>query len=170
MSSYKRSTQECNVSQLQPELLQAIRAYFKTHEFGDVETECRLCCETVAEKQPGSSLTAWLDAKEEQKIVSAVLLTDQLLVWARAGEQTGAHVSSARLHDIRVKPASSLFSSDTGLAVMGLIENSRVNIRGTIGMGAGSEAQKFCEETQKAIEKINPTPERKLPSWLGGRR
>ena len=84
-------------------------------------------------------------------------------------ERSGAHANGANLRDIRLKSVSSLFSKETVLVVTGLIEDAKINIRGNIAMGPEADAQNFCLEAQKAVEKVNPTPERKLPSWLSGR-
>ena len=46
MSDYTRTTKECTVDQLHPQLFQAIREYFQTHKMGLLEDEIRLCCET----------------------------------------------------------------------------------------------------------------------------
>ncbi len=176
MSNYQRSTRECSVSQLQPELLTAIREYFQNHDLGDVETECQLCCETVTESRAGIGTTpnmqtnwlaGWLEPRADAKEYLAVLLTSQALIWARSGAEVRAN--GANLQNIQVKPAVSLFSKNTGLVVEGLIYDSKALIRGTIGMGPELAAQKFYEEVQKAVEKANPTVKRKLPGWLGGR-
>jgi len=47
MSNYHRITRECTVSQLHPELRQAIQSYFQAHDLGNPETESLMCCETT---------------------------------------------------------------------------------------------------------------------------
>jgi elongation factor P--beta-lysine ligase len=51
MSDYNRTTRECSVSQLRPELFQAIRAYFQEHQLGELETETLSCIETISQKK-----------------------------------------------------------------------------------------------------------------------
>ena len=170
MSSYQRSTRECSVNQVRPELLRALQEYFQAHNLGDVETEALLCCETVSEKKAGSLLSGWLETDMDTTIYTDILLTAQSLVWARSGERSGLHVVSAKLMNIRTRSQVSLFSKDLGLEINGLIEDAKSNIRGIIGLGPEPAAQKFCDEVYQAIEKINPTPVRKFPAWMGGNR
>jgi hypothetical protein len=168
MSNYQRSTRECPVTQLNPELLRAMREYFQTHNLGELETEVLACCETVSEKKAGSGLSNWLEPGLEATIFTAIVLTARSLVWARTHEKTGSLVVGADLVNIRAKAHYSFFSKDLGLEVTGLVENSKSNIHGIIGLGPEPAAQKFCDEVTQAIEKINPAPVRKFPRWMGG--
>lgn len=169
MSKYQRTTRECSFNQVRPALQQAFRDYFTTHELGEPDEIVRLCCETVSNKTESGWLTRWLDEKEEPVIYSAILLTEQSLLWARAGENSAAHVIRANLYEIRVKIFTSLLANDSGMEISGLIEGSKSFMRGYIGMGAEPAAQKFCEEVMQAVEKINPKSTRKFPTWMGGR-
>jgi hypothetical protein len=167
MSDYTRSTIECSVRQLRPELRRAIDEYFEKHTLGDVETETMLCCETVSEKKEPGWLASLLGDKMEPPIYTAVLLTSAYLIWARGGLQSSVTVTGADLGFIRVKPYASLFINDAGLQISGIIGGS-ANMSGYIGMGPEPATQKFCEEVQQAIAKINPSSTRKWPSWMGG--
>ena len=168
MSNYRRSTRECSVTQLNPELLRALQEYFQSHNLGELETEALACCETVAEKKPGSWLSDWLEPGSDETVFTGIVLTAQSLVWARKGDKASALVVGAELMNIRARMHISFFSKDLGLEVTGLIENSKSNIHGIIGLGPEPAAQKFCDEVTQAIEKINPTPVRKFPRWMGG--
>jgi len=44
MGNYHRTTRECSMSQLQPELRQAIQSHFQEHDLGDPETESLMSC------------------------------------------------------------------------------------------------------------------------------
>jgi hypothetical protein len=169
MANYQRSTRECSVTQLQPKLMGTIRDYFRIHELGELETETILCCETISEKKETSWLESLFEPGADQRVYSAILLTGDALIWARAGARLGAHANGASLHYIRVNSSISLFSKNNGLTIAGLIDKSPRIIRGTIALGPELAAQKFCEEVQKAVEKLNPAPVRKWPAWLGGR-
>ena len=170
MSSYQRSTRECSVNQVKPELLRAMQEYFQAHNLGEIETETLSCCETVSEKKAGSLLSGWLEIDMDTTIYTDIVLTAQSLVWARSGDRSGLHVVGAKLMNIRTRSQVSLFSKDFGLEINGLIEDTKSNIRGLIGLGPEPAAQKFCDEVYQAIEKINPTPVRKFPAWMGGNR
>jgi hypothetical protein len=167
MSDYTRSTIECSVKQLRPELRRALDEYFQRKSLGDIETETLLCCETVSERKEPNWFASLFGEKVGPPIYTAVLLTSAYLIWARGTLQSDIRVTGAELKFIRVKPYSSMFFSDTGLQVSGIVENS-ATANGYIGMGPEPVAQKFCEEVQKAIVRINPSVGRKWPSWMGG--
>src|SRR3990167_1584687 len=61
MSDYNRTTRECPVSQLRPELFLSLRNYFQEHKLGDLEAETLLCCETISRKKSANRLVSWLN-------------------------------------------------------------------------------------------------------------
>ena len=169
MSDYNRTTRECSVNQLHPELRQAIRNYFQERELGNLEAETLMCCETISEKKSFGSLGSLLKGVQETTIHMGMLLTSQWLIWVRKGDQSGVILNVANLKEIQVRDYASLFAPDTGLEILGYIGDAKQQARGYIGMGTEAAAQKFCEEVQKAIVAANPPPPpRKLPKRLGG--
>jgi hypothetical protein len=169
MSDYNRTTRECSVSQLHPELRQAIRSYFKEHELGDPQAETLMCCETISEKKKFGRLASMLKGPEETTIHTGMLLTSQWLIWVKKGDQSDIVLNAANLKEIQVRDYASIFAPDTGLEILGFIGGAKNKVRGYIGMGAEPAAQKFCEEVQQAITAANPPPPaKKLPKWLGG--
>jgi hypothetical protein len=170
MGDYTRSTRECSVGQVRPELLRALEEYFQKNSLGDLEAETLLCCETVSEKKEMGRLVAWLGGKVEPLVYTAMLLTSTHLVWARGNQQTSINVNAADLKFIRVKPFASLFITDSGLEISGLLGNTRGMALGYIGMGPEPITQKFCDEVRQAIDKVNPPSSSKWPAWMGGGR
>ena len=170
MGDYTRSTRECSVSQIRPELRRALEEYFQKNSLGELEAETLLCCETVSEKMEIGWLAALLGDKAEPLVYTAMLLTSTHLVWARGSQQTSVIVNAADLRFIRVKLFASLFISDTGLEISGLLGNTKGMARGYIGMGPEPITQKFYDEVRQAIDKVNPSSASKWPAWLGGGR
>jgi len=170
MGDYTRSTRECSVSQVRPELRRALEEYFQKNSLGELEAETLLCCETVSEKMEIGWLAALLGDKAEPLVYTAMLLTSTHLVWARGSQQTNINVNAADLRFIRVKPFASLFITDNGLEISGLLGNTKGVAMGYIGMGPEPITQKFCDEVRQAINKINPPPASKWPAWMGGGR
>ena len=168
MSDYNRTTRECLVSQLHPELLQAIQHYFQEHNLGDLEAETLLCCETISTKKRANRLISWLNAGLDRTIHTGMLLTARWLIWVRSGERSGLVLTAANLKEIRAKTYTSKLTQDTGLEVYGYIAGSQGRVRGYIGLGSGEAAHKFCEAVKQAIEKVNPPSKKGLPKWLGG--
>ena len=97
-----------------------------------------------------------------------MLLTSQKLIWVRRGDQSGIVLNTADLKEIQVSAYISMLTKDTGLEVIGYIEDSKSKTRGYIGMGSELAAQKFCDQVKQAITKVNPPAQKKLPYWLGG--
>ena len=168
MSDYNRTTRECSVNQLHPELLQAIRGYFQEHELGDLEAETLMCCETISEKKDFDRLTSLLKGAEDTTIHTGMLLTSQWLIWVRRGDQSGTVLNIANLKEIQVRSYMSILAKDTGLEIFGYIGNSKGQVRGYVGMGTELATQKFCEEVKKAISNVQPPTKKSLPKWLGG--
>jgi hypothetical protein len=168
MSDYIRTTRECSVGQLQPELLQAIKNYFEEHQLGDLEVETRICCETISTKKKIDKLASLLKVTEDSSIRMGMLLTSQKLIWVRKGDRSGIQLVSADLTDIQVRAYMSILTKDTGLEISGYIGDSKRKVRGYVGMGTEPEAQRFCEEVEKAILEINPPVKKGWPKWLGG--
>jgi hypothetical protein len=169
MSDYNRTTRVCPVSQLRPELRQALRNYFQEQQLGDPEAdETSLCCETTATRKNTGGLTAWLTENLEPTIYTATLLTAEWLVWVRSNDKGEAHLTAANLHYIAAKEYASLLTRDTGLEVRGFIGDSKSQVRGYIGLGPEPAAQQFCTAVKEAIAKANPTSASRFPKWLGG--
>jgi hypothetical protein len=168
MSDYNRITRECPVSQLRPELLQAVRSHFQEHELGDLVSETLICYETTSHKQSAGKPVSWLDGQSDTTIHMGLLLTSEQLIWVRWGDQSGTRLTAAKLIDIQVRVYNSILTKDTGLEVSGYIGNSKGRVRGYVGMESKIVAQKFCDEVRQAINKVNPPTKRRLPKWLGG--
>jgi len=162
MSDYVRFTRECSFGQLRPELVRALREYAQNHrELGNVEVEVLMCCETTSEKKRAGALAARLGDDPDTILYTGMLVTPQWLVWARFGDESGISVYSAKLQDVQVRAFASRLVKDTGMEVSGYIGDSKGRVRGYIGMGPEPAAQKFREQVQKAIEKVNPKPTKK---------
>jgi hypothetical protein len=168
MSSFIRTTRECSVSQLNPRLTRAVEEYFQAHRLGDVNTETRLCCETISEKRMSGSLANLLEGDPDTSIHLAMLLTTDWFVWARSGDQSGVVVSGARLNVIKVKAFTSRRTKDMVLEVTGFVNESKEYVRGNLEMGPELAAQKFCEEVGQAVSKVIPKPRKKFFGLISG--
>jgi hypothetical protein len=180
MSDYQRSTHICGFQQLRPVFKQAFRDYFKSHDMGRLDEAGLVCCQTVSHQKGSDGWRAWWDRfeKADETIYSAIVLTPDALLWTRIGEPNTpqAHVLRANLVEIRVKIVDkggvtlAPILHDTGLEISGLVEGSNGFMRGYVGLGAGPQTEKFCQQVIEAVEKVNPRPPAgKWPSWMGGR-
>ncbi len=169
MSEYIRTTRECSVSQLHPELLQAIQNHFQEHRLGSLEAEMIMCCETISKKQSNSKLASWLSGNPDTTLYTGMLLTSQWLIWVHYGDQSGTRLNAADLKQIRAEVYTSRLTKDTGLEIAGYIRDAKAHVRGYIGMGAEPAAQKFCEKVIQMINEVHPPSTKKgLFRWLTG--
>ncbi len=168
MSEYNRTTRECSVNQLHPEVFRALRNYFQEKDLGDLETETVLCCETTSTKKSGGGLFSRFSTSVDETIYTGMVLTSEWLVWARSGDQSGVLLSAANLNVIVVNTYKSMFVNDSGLEIIGYIGDSKLVVRGYVGMGPEAAAQKFCDEVKQAVIKLNPPKQTSRPKWLGG--
>ncbi len=168
MSEFNRTTRECPVNQLHPEVFQALKNYFQEKNLGDLETETVQCCETVSTKNRAGGLFSLLSPSVDATIHTGVLFTSEWLIWVRSGDTSGTLLSAANLKNISVSTYKSMFVNDTGLEIVGYIGDSKLVIRGYVGMGPEPATQKFCDEVKQAFTRVNPPQKRNLPKWLGG--
>jgi hypothetical protein len=61
-----------------------------------------------------------------------------------------------------------ILTRDAGLEVAGHIEGTKGLMSGVIAMESASIAQKFCDEVNQAIIKVNPPAPKGLSRWWGG--
>ncbi|MFN8384491.1 MAG: hypothetical protein U0V02_21315 [Anaerolineales bacterium] len=168
MSEFNRTTRECPVNQLHPEVFRELKNYFQEKNLGDLETETVSCCETVSTKNRSGGLFSLLSPSVDTTIHTGVVLTSQWLVWVRSGDKSGTLLSAANLNNISVSMYKSMFVNDTGLEIIGYIGDSKLVIRGYVGMGPEPATQKFCDEVKQAITTLNPPKPRTWPKWMGG--
>jgi hypothetical protein len=168
MSDYNRTTRECTVSQLHPELFLAVRNYFQEHQLGDLETDTLQCCETISRKKSANRLISWLNDSLDTTVHMGILFTSQWLIWVRSGDKSGTQLASANLTRISVRVYSSIFTKDAGLEIAGQVEDSKGMVRGVLAMESVAAAQKFFDEMNQAIIKVNPPAPKGLSKWWGG--
>jgi hypothetical protein len=167
MSSYTRTTRECDFSQIHPQLSQAIREYFQTHQLGDPDTEIRLCCETITEKHNPGKLVSLLEADPDSIVHLVLLLTTDWFIWARHGSQTGALVNGTRLKGLQVKTFVTKRTDNMQLEILGRIGGAKDFVRGRLELGPEREAQKFCEEVVRSVQSLTPPVKKSRLRWFG---
>jgi hypothetical protein len=167
MIGFTHTTRECTLSELDPNLQQAIRDYFQIQRLGEPETEVRLCCETIARKQGTSRLADLLDGNSDSTVFLATLLTKEMLIWARRGDVTGMVVNGTRLGGLHLKILTTRKTDDMQLEITGKIIGSKDFVRGNLELGPEPSARKFCEEVDRAAKEINPPPKKSRLKWFG---
>jgi len=170
MSRYNRTTRECPVSQLHPELYQAVEKFFRTHQLGDMTSETRRCCETISENQNTNSLISFLEGNLDRTSRLAILMTSEWLIWVRSGDLSGIHTTGAKLKAIRAKLFITRRTKEMQLDISGFIADTKEYVRGTLELGAEPAAQSFCEDVERTLLKENPPEKGSLSGWFGNRK
>ena len=166
MTAVRRTTWECSVNQLTPKLIRAFQDYFQAHTLGDLVLEALLCCETLTERIDRSRLAAWLDGYPDTTEYLGLILTEQWLLWARAGDRSKTIVIGANLKEIRARAYTSRFSKESGLELGGLVGDRKERVHGKLALGPEEAARKFVDEVIQSVEKANPPPKQKEIPWL----
>ncbi len=156
MGDWKRSTRECSLNDLPPQVTAAIKSHIEQYNLGEILSDASLNIENKSEKIKkglfGSAGT----------VFTHVILTPRWLVWTIQDGKDGISAVSARLADIVVtdyaKGKMTQLVPDTGLEVTGeftgLAHALPSEQRGSIFIGLGPEpaAQKCHDALIRAVQ------------------
>jgi hypothetical protein len=150
MGDYTRTTRECTLDSLRPDLSAEIRAHVEKYNLGDILSGAVMCIETTSVKAKKG-----LFGKEESSYTGAVL-TKGWLLWTTITPKGPAGVLSARLNQITVQDyAKSNFAKmipDTGLNVNGLYTDTKEAGSAFIGLEENAAGRKFMEAVIAAVQ------------------
>ncbi len=152
MGEYKRSTRECTLEDMRPELKAAINEHIERDGLEDVIDAAIYCCETVSTREKKKLF----GSKTEVEISSAVL-TPKWLITAGGREKGDIGVLSARLQELRIqdyeKTKMYAMMADTGLDVYGF-PSATGPASVFIGLGPEPAAQRLREMLKEAMAKV----------------
>lgn len=143
MGEYQRSTRECTLEDMRPELKTAINEHIERYGLEDVIASAIYCCEAVSIKEKKK-----LFGSKTEVEIRGTVLTPKWLITAGGRENGDMGAFSARLQELRVqdyeKTKMYKMIADTGLNVYGFPTGSGP---GSIFIGLGTEpaAQRFRE-------------------------
>jgi hypothetical protein len=150
MGDYTRTTRECTLDSMRPEIASAIRAHVEKYNLGEILSKPVMCIETTSVKAKKG-----LFGKAET-IYTGAVLTSGWLVWASGADSASIGVLSARLNQITVQDyAKSDFAklvADTGINVNGLYTAAREPASAFIGLEENAEGRKFKEAVIAAVQ------------------
>jgi len=152
MSEYTRSTRECTLDELRPELASAIRAQVEKYQIGKIEAGALMCIETTSTRQKKG-----LFGGSSEVIHMGVLLTPQWLIWAAGKPNEKPGIISARIGDIDARDfentAMYKIMPDSGVDVTGRYTDVTQQGMSFIGLGPEPAGQKFRQLLHETIEK-----------------
>jgi hypothetical protein len=168
MSKYRRTTRECTLDQLRPELVEAIRTYAQQQHWDNLDADVLACCETTTEKISANRLDAFLHSDVDPITYTALIATPQRLIWAHSGEHAGTGAASAQYKDMRLKIFTPKHTQDIAVDVYAHMDGTRQTAGGRLMLDSGPDARKFCEAVMRATDVLYP-PEVKKPrrKWFG---
>jgi len=168
MTDYHRTTRECTLDQLRPELARAIRDYAQQQHWDNLEADVLMCCETTAEKISTNRLDTFLNSDVDPITYLALIATPQRLIWAHSGTRTRVGAASAQYKEMRLKIFQPKHTQDFAVDVYAHMDATREIAGGRMMLDSGPAAQKFCETVIRATDTLYP-PEVKKPrrKWFG---
>ncbi len=167
MSHYQRTTRECTLANLRPELAQAIRAHAQRLQWVNWEAEVVACCETTTERIDTNRLIDWLDADTPKITHLAVIATSQRLIWVLSAESaTNINAASALYKEMRLKISRHKRTQELILDIYARMDGTREKAGGKLLLDAGPDAQKFCEGIMRATDPL-VEPEKPRRKWFG---
>ena len=149
MADYQRSTRECTIDGMRPELSAALRAYAARRGLEDEIDSALTCCETVSSQEKRR-----LFRRTEEVSLQAVVLTPRWLIWAAGKEGEPPGVFGTRLREIRVEDyeKSSMYQlqEDRGVNIFGLKTGDGIG-SAFIGLGPEPAARRFRDKLKEAV-------------------
>ena len=150
MGDYTRTTRECTLDSMRPEIASAIRAHVEKYTLGEILSKPVMCIETTSVKAKKG-----LFGKAET-IYTGAVLTSGWLVWASGADSASIGVLSARLGQVTVQDyAQSSFAKmipDSGLNISGLFTDASEAALTFIGLEENAAGKKFKEAVIAAVQ------------------
>jgi hypothetical protein len=167
MSRYQRTTRECTLAELRPELVEAIRAYAQHQQWSNLDAEVVACCETTTEQSSTNRLEAWLNGGAAISH-RALIATPDRLIWAHSSDRAPAGAASAQYKDMRLKIFTPKRSASLAVEIYARMDGTRKKTGGRFMLDGSPAAHNFCEAVMRATDRLYP-PEVKKPrrKWFG---
>ncbi len=150
---WSRKSRICSVSQLQPELIQAVRRKADDAELGRVEADVLFCVETESEKIKKNIFSS-LAGFKDKVIYNAALVTPDWFIMAYYGEKTGGFATFYYYEKMEVNSLRPGMIDDCGLEI--IAQGHGVLQRGMFFVGLENQliANQLKEELRAAIAKV----------------
>ena len=163
MSTYHRTTRECTLAELRPELLEAVRAYAQKQQWKNFEAEVAVCCETTAEKNSTGRLDALINGGASLSYLALIATSDRL-IWAFSRDHDQAGAASAQFKDMRLKIFTPRNKAAIAVDIYARIEGTRDRSGGRFMLDDGAEARHFAAEVKRLTDLLSEPekPRRKL--------
>ncbi len=168
MSHYQRTTRNCTLDELRPELAEAIRAYATRQQWDNLEAEVLACCETTTERTSANRLDAWLNGSAAAISHVALIATPHRLIWAYSSDRVRAGAASAQYHEMRLKIFTPKLTAGIAVDIYARMDGTREKTGGRFMLDGSPAALEFCEEFQRATAPLRlPAEKKPRRRWFG---
>jgi hypothetical protein len=153
MTDYLRSTRECALSELPPDLLDAIRSHAAKYHLGDIDRDIVICCETISKNRRVTGILSRMMGGDPDPVrYTAILVTPQWFIGARTGSLSGIFAFSARLSDIEAREfEESQPMGDRGIVVSGKMTDIPQPMESWWGLGAGPASERLKQVLDRSL-------------------
>jgi hypothetical protein len=172
MSTYQRTTRECTLDELHPELAEAVRTYAQRQQWPNLETEVVACCETTSERISSNRLDAWLNGGASSLSYLALIATPDRLIWAFGSDHAraaaaGAGAASAQFKEMRLKIFTPKTTAGIAVEIFARMDGARDKTGGRFMLDDGPAARHFCEEVKRVTDPLfSPSPGKPRRKWF----
>jgi hypothetical protein len=168
MSHTQRTTRECTLDELRPELAEVVRTYAQRQQWPNLETEVVACCETTSERISSNWLDAWLNGGAISLSYLALVATPDRLIWAYSGEASSPGAASAQYKEMRLKIFTPKTTAGIAVEIFARMDGSRDKTGGRFMLDESPAARHFAEEIKRITDPLY-TPVAKKPrrKWFG---
>ncbi len=153
MSDWKRSTRDCSVDGLPPEMAAAVDKHIELNNLGAIQTQVSACVVTTSQK-----IKKNLFGPGDNTSVVGALVASGWLLWAARGEEPEVAVMSARLADITVQDYAATplarMMPDTGVEVTGSFTDDYESASAFIPLDDSPAGQNFKTALIKAVQDV----------------
>ena len=161
MSHYHRTTRECTLAELRPELAEAVRAHAQRQQWDNLETEVQACCETTTERISSNRLDAWLHGSAATISHVALIATPQRLIWAYSSDRARAGAASAQYTEMRLKIFTPKTTAGIAVDIYGRMDGTGEKTGGRFMLDGSPAALGFCEKVRRAADPLYTHPDEK---------
>ena len=168
MSHYHRTTRECTLAELRPELAEAIRAHAQRQQWDNLEAEVEACCETTTERTSTNRLDAWLNGDAPTISQLALIATPDRLIWAYSSDRARAGAASMQFTEMNLKIFRPKTTAGIAVDIYGRMDGTRDKTGGRLMLDSSPAAVGFCEKVRRAADPLYTHPEEKpRRKWFG---
>jgi hypothetical protein len=168
MSHIQRTTRECTLAELRPELAETVRAYAQRQQWNNLEAQVVACSETTTERTGTNRLDAWLNGGAATLSHLALIATPDRLIWAFSSDHAragAAGAASAQFKEMRLKIFTPKNTAGIAVDIFARMDGTRDKAGGRFMLDDSPAARHFAAEIKRVTDPLC-TPEKPRRKWF----